>query len=461
MTAARDQGGREGRPGPAALVPAVLLFVMFLLVMSTTPQLLNSVIEEKMSKISEVLLGSVTPFELMMGKLLGNTGIAMVLAVIYVSGGYAVAAYYGYADAVSAGLMAALVLYLVLAILLYGSLFMAVGSACNDLKDAQSLMMPVMILSMLPIFVWTAILTNPSSALSVGLSLFPPASPYLMLMRLAMRPTPPAWQVGLSVAGTAPHGPLLRLGRRQDLPHRTPDAGQGPQLSRAGAVGNGQVSDRMRDGESSSPGIPAAPAPPRRGHFLLGSRPTGPAGCGSRRFPITQGVLSSMTTTTMPLRRMLLAPLAVALLFSPIVSAGLRAANLAAGQAEKDDKDKKDEKKMTKTDSGLQYRDVKEGTGEKPKKGQTCVVHYTGWLWVDDAKGKKFDSSKDRGEPFDFPVGEGRVIKGWDEGVAGMKVGGKRELIIPPDLGYGDRGAGGVIPPNATLFFEVELLEVR
>ncbi len=116
---------------------------------------------------------------------------------------------------------------------------------------------------------------------------------------------------------------------------------------------------------------------------------------------------------------------------------------------------------MTKTESGLQYRDVKEGTGEKPKKGQTCVVHYTGWLWVDDAKGRKFDSSKDRGEPFDFPVGAGRVIKGWDEGVAGMKVGGKRELIIPPDLGYGARGAGGVIPPNATLFFEVELLEVR
>jgi ABC-type Na+ efflux pump permease subunit len=186
-----------------SVVPGVLLFLMFLLVMSTTPQLLNSVIEEKMSKISEVLLGSITPFELMMGKLLANTGIAMVLAAIYVSGAYAVAAYYGYADAVSAGLMAALVLYLVLAILLFGSLYMAVGSACNDLKDAQSLMMPVMVLSMLPIFVWSAILTNPSSALSVGLSLFPPASPYLMLMRMAMRPPPPAWQVGLSVVGTA------------------------------------------------------------------------------------------------------------------------------------------------------------------------------------------------------------------------------------------------------------------
>jgi FKBP-type peptidyl-prolyl cis-trans isomerase len=115
----------------------------------------------------------------------------------------------------------------------------------------------------------------------------------------------------------------------------------------------------------------------------------------------------------------------------------------------------------TKTDSGLQYRDVKEGTGPEAAKGQTAEVHYTGWLWVNDAKGRKFDSSKDRGQPFDFPLGAGRVIKGWDEGVAGMKVGGKRELIIPPELGYGSRGAGGVIPPNATLFFEVELLKVQ
>lgn len=189
-------------PIRTAVVPAVLLFVMFTLIMSTAPQLLNSVIEEKMSKISEVLLGSVTPFELMMGKLLGNAAIGIVLATIYVGCGYAVAAYRGYADAIQPGLLAALGLYLVLAILLYGSLYMAVGSACNDLKDAQSLMMPVMLLSMLPIFVWFAVLRDPSSGLSVGLSLFPPASPYLMLMRLAMRPSPPAWQVVLSVVGT-------------------------------------------------------------------------------------------------------------------------------------------------------------------------------------------------------------------------------------------------------------------
>jgi peptidylprolyl isomerase len=116
-------------------------------------------------------------------------------------------------------------------------------------------------------------------------------------------------------------------------------------------------------------------------------------------------------------------------------------------------------KHMTTAD-GLQIIEVKEGTGASPK-GKTAVVHYTGWLYENSAKGKKFDSSVDRKEPFEFPVGAGRVIKGWDEGVASMKVGGKRTLIIPPALGYGARGAGGVIPPNATLMFDVELLAVK
>jgi peptidylprolyl isomerase len=117
--------------------------------------------------------------------------------------------------------------------------------------------------------------------------------------------------------------------------------------------------------------------------------------------------------------------------------------------------------KRVTTASGLQFEDTKVGTGATPKRGQTCVMHYTGWLYENGAKGKKFDSSVDRGEPFDFPLGMGRVIKGWDEGVASMKVGGKRTLIIPPELGYGARGAGGVIPPNATLMFDVELLDVK
>ena len=137
------------------------------------------------------------------------------------------------------------------------------------------------------------------------------------------------------------------------------------------------------------------------------------------------------------------------------------AATLAARSASADEQEKKSESKMIKTATGLQYEDTKVGTGASPAKGQTCVMHYTGWLWENGAKGKKFDSSLDRGTPFSFPIGQGRVIKGWDEGVSTMKVGGKRTLLIPPDLGYGSRGAGNVIPPNATLLFEVELLEVK
>jgi FKBP-type peptidyl-prolyl cis-trans isomerase len=110
------------------------------------------------------------------------------------------------------------------------------------------------------------------------------------------------------------------------------------------------------------------------------------------------------------------------------------------------------------TSSGLQYWDITVGTGATANAGKTVTVHYTGWL---DKGGKKFDSSVDKGQPFMFQLGAGQVIKGWDEGVSGMKIGGKRQLRIPPELGYGPRGFGGVIPPNATLIFDVELLGVK
>lgn len=116
---------------------------------------------------------------------------------------------------------------------------------------------------------------------------------------------------------------------------------------------------------------------------------------------------------------------------------------------------------MTTTASGLDYEDTLIGAGDLASKGQSVTVHYTGWLYQDGVQGTKFDSSKDRRDPFVFSLGAGMVIKGWDEGVAGMRVGGTRVLIIPAALGYGARGAGGVIPPNATLKFEVELLGVK
>ena len=116
---------------------------------------------------------------------------------------------------------------------------------------------------------------------------------------------------------------------------------------------------------------------------------------------------------------------------------------------------------LTTTASGLQYEDTTGGEGAEATKGNNVSVHYTGWLYNNGEQGAKFDSSRDRNDPFEFSLGAGMVIKGWDEGVQGMKIGGKRTLIIPAALGYGARGAGGVIPPNATLKFDVELLKVR
>src|SRR5262245_20480823 len=149
-------------------------------------------------------------------------------------------------------------------------------------------------------------------------------------------------------------------------------------------------------------------------------------------------------------------PRRVSLLAAALAFGLLTSCDSSPAQDKKDDKKGKETKVVT-TKSGLKYEDLKEGTGAEAKAGQQVEVHYTGWL----KDGTKFDSSLDRKEPFPFKLGAGEVIKGWDEGVTGMKVGGKRKLIIPPELGYGAKGFPGAIPPNAELTFEVELLGVK
>ena len=156
-----------------------------------------------------------------------------------------------------------------------------------------------------------------------------------------------------------------------------------------------------------------------------------------------------------------LRPLHFALCAMVIIAGAHGAAALAQGATTTPDSGGS---KLNATITTLQKNDVKQGTGAEATTGKAVVVHYTGWLYdpgKPDGKGAKFDSSLDRKVPFGFILGAGKVIRGWDEGVVGMKVGGQRTLIIPPDFGYGARGAGGVIPPNATLIFDVELLEVK
>jgi len=183
-------------------IPVGMMMILLFSMMSGAPQLLNSVIEEKMSRISEVLIGSITPFELMMGKLLGSMSVSLLLAVVYLAGGTAVARHYGYGDSIHVTDMAWLMLFLVLASLIFGAIFITIGAACSDLKDAQGMMTPAMILMMLPWMTWFSILNAPESKVSVGLSLFPTATPFLMLLRIMLPPGPPGWQIGLSLVLT-------------------------------------------------------------------------------------------------------------------------------------------------------------------------------------------------------------------------------------------------------------------
>jgi len=182
-------------------VPLAVLMLMYITVMSSAPQLLNSVIEEKMSRISEVLIGSVTPFQLMMGKLSGGAAASVLLASIYIAGGLAMAEYWGgYASAVTPALLAWFLLFLVMSLFIFGSLFIAIGAACNDLKDSQNMMTPVMLLVMMPIFTAGSVLRAPDGTLATVLSLIPTAAPFLMMLRISLQPGPPAWQIAASVA---------------------------------------------------------------------------------------------------------------------------------------------------------------------------------------------------------------------------------------------------------------------
>jgi ABC-2 type transport system permease protein len=205
---ARDAGGaikaasRVDRVRTTA-IPFGMMMILFLSVMSSAPQLLNSVIEEKMSRISEVLIGSVTPYELMMGKLLGSAAVSVLLATIYMTGGVFMTWRYGYGDMIRPADLAWLLVFLSIAVVMFGAIFITIGAACSDLKDAQSMMTPAMLIMMLPAMTWFAIINAPESPVSVGLSFFPTATPFLMLLRIAIPPGPPMWQVLLSVVLTA------------------------------------------------------------------------------------------------------------------------------------------------------------------------------------------------------------------------------------------------------------------
>ena len=200
--------GPDGKPVPAAkvdeirafVVPLISMMLLFLPVMIAAPQLLNSVIEEKMSRISEVLLGSVSPFELMLGKLLGGAGVSLILAGLYVGGALIGVTVMGVAGIITFGTIISFVVFLALAMLLYGSMYLAIGAACTELKDAQSLMMPVVLMSAFPMMMLMPIIRAPTSNFAVGLSLFPPATPFIMLLRIGLHPAPPMWQVALSIA---------------------------------------------------------------------------------------------------------------------------------------------------------------------------------------------------------------------------------------------------------------------
>lgn len=193
------------RVGPLQtfVLPFALAYLLFFAVMSAAPQLLTAVIEEKMSRISEVLIASVSPTQLMTGKLLGVSAVAALLALVYVMGGVYLALQTGQPDLIPVSLLLWFVVFLLTAVLMFGAVFLAVGAACSDIKDSQSMMQPLMIFLLLPILAAPVVIQAPHSTLSVILSMIPTATPFLMLVRLALTPPPPMWQVAVSLLLTA------------------------------------------------------------------------------------------------------------------------------------------------------------------------------------------------------------------------------------------------------------------
>jgi ABC-2 type transport system permease protein len=192
---------RDENPIVSFLVPGGLLMLMFMLILIGSTPLMQGVVEEKMQRIAEVLLGSVRPFDLMVGKLLGLVGVSVTLAAVYLSGAYWAARHYGYADLVSIEVLAWFLVYLVLGVMMYGSLFVAVGAACTDLRETQAMLWPVMLLAMIPMFVWFNVVKEPNSAFSTVASFLPNATPMLMLVRVAVPPGVAWWQPALGTLG--------------------------------------------------------------------------------------------------------------------------------------------------------------------------------------------------------------------------------------------------------------------
>jgi ABC-type Na+ efflux pump permease subunit len=194
-----EDGSLQSRIAPVA-VPIGFVLLMFMIVMMTASPLMQGVVEEKMQRIAEVLLGSVRPFDLMLGKLLGMTAVSLTISAVYLGGAYWAARRYGFAEYIPADLLTWFVVFQALAALMYGSLFIAVGAACTDMKETQNLLWPVMLLAMVPMFLMGSVLQEPNSAVAVSLSFFPFSTPMLMIMRQSVPPGVPAWQPFLGVA---------------------------------------------------------------------------------------------------------------------------------------------------------------------------------------------------------------------------------------------------------------------